>query len=528
MSSNYGKQNASKKTSPPKTKIYVDETTTDEQLREVITISPDIIETTSNNKQQIHHGLVERNPDTTIVVLKPSQIFMSSPITPMGGTTLNFYMTLTVHPLLDQKKGEYIVGEEGTETENFLNRVINVYGTSLDANAELKETIFTKVNTDPDYMAAKMEKPACNALPPIVKKNLFVGLPLKDPKRGTENKSKSPTISTKLYMAGLKPDWDIKDNFILRDTHQVCFTSIFVPGKQPHTFVQVKNLATLEPYMYRAGDSKNGKKFFRLLVSIETKLPNVYWTSSKDSTSIGITLSKVTILGKEEIEREGLSPAEQLQMSSRAMDAAAAMGFKLGGKIENSVEAGEGYDSPPHSPVGDSFYETQQPDFYEQQGRQPKPSATVQSKPKTNPVNVYSTKQIVDIAKTVQAASSVALDARIRAASASDDDHSPGRQQHTRELPWDREDEENDGEGSFAEHPNGMDEEEKREGSPHPSFGEYEQQFETQSQYVSEHHQKEKKRHRDEEPHTPRKDKMKGRPPGSKNRPDSSSKKSKK
>ena len=415
MSTNNKKQQAA-----PKTKIFVDENSSYERLGEVMRPQAKLIESVVKNKVQIHHAMEATNPETQIVI-KPNQIFSSSPITPMGEDKLNMYLTLALHPKTNENTGHYIPSASGEKTEHFMDNIFNLYGAQLDQDEDLKQEILTKVGTDPDFLQAKMERPSTSSMSHIVVRNLITNVPIKDPRYQSEDKTKSPVIRTKLWVVPCKEEWRSPTNFLIPESDQVCFTSIFVPGKMRNTFVKANSMEALEPYMYRAGDSKLGKKHFRLMVQVEMMPPTVYWTAEKAKTSVTITLSKITILGKEIIERETLSSAEQLQLSSLAAQAASEMGFKFydedddnnndsnnnnnngdhngdyGGYAQNNGGGSEfpyeggypgGY-SPP--PAAYSDFEYGQPPPQQQQSvtRQLKPNATLPTQHKTVSVVVY-------------------------------------------------------------------------------------------------------------------------------------------
>ena len=311
-----------------KTRVEIDTSTTTERIRELLYVADKPLISNSQNKKQIHSEL--KSDPTKLVTINLGDPVKISPLTPMGDQAdivKNLYVTAHLYPVKDAV-GNYVVDEEGKAVENLLNRIARVYGDGLDNNPALKRNIYINAGMDPEYLDDKLAKPSLNAISPIVCKNTITNVDVQDPKYGTEDTTKSPTFRTKCWICPSDPKWETADSLILPGKN-ICFTKIFVPGRQKDTYVQAKTWNAIEPYTYRQGDSANGKQHYFLLAKLKFMPPTVYWTADKGKTNFGLTLSEIYITGKVLTQRAELSSLEQAEISLSNKRAASRMGVTL-------------------------------------------------------------------------------------------------------------------------------------------------------------------------------------------------------
>lgn len=192
------------------------------------------------------------------------------------------YLTLKV--LMED---ELVKDERGTRLRKAMQELRRCYCEDLDAkhNQELKQKIFLGIGLTPK----DVKRPTAEFLPEIIKYQTY---PIDHPTMPSLiDYSKSPQLPFKLMVSIPKKDEPKK--IMLSNSGQVLWTTIYDYQNNPLGKVGITTYQQLERFLYRKGESKLGKSQFKLLQSITTNAPSVYWAKKVGAIQLKVTVCKI-------------------------------------------------------------------------------------------------------------------------------------------------------------------------------------------------------------------------------------------
>lgn len=209
-----------------------------------------------------------------------------------------FFRYLAVGALIME---ELAKDTDGMAIYNAMHTLKECYCASLDKQVALKQKIYAGV----DIPAKKLSKPSSALVNDIVQ---WQKLSADHPTMSKKNDyTKSPQIHFKMFGSTLKPDAKMRSDVInIPGTRQVIWTKIYDYITNPYTDKAITTFEEMDHLIYRKGDSMSGNKpAFKLLLSLETVAPSVFWSQLTKVGSIQFKITKLKPSRKIELRGGG-------------------------------------------------------------------------------------------------------------------------------------------------------------------------------------------------------------------------------
>ena len=176
---------------------------------------------------------------------------------------------------------------DGMAVYNAMASLKECYCSSLDKQPTIKQKIYSGVGIP----MKKLSKPSSSLVTDIVQ---WQQLRTDDAFMNKKNDyTKSPQIHFKLFGWDLKGDAKPRSDLIaIPGTRHVISAKIYDYITNPHTDKAVTNYEEMQHLLYRKGDSQSGKAAFKLLASLETVAPSVFWSALTQKGVIQFKISK--------------------------------------------------------------------------------------------------------------------------------------------------------------------------------------------------------------------------------------------